>query len=278
MRAFLVALVGALATAGFSQGYNTSTAVDPDVAFRSPQMNEIGVDQRLGQPIMGGASFIDDTGKKVLLKNLLGKRPTLILPIFYRCTGVCYLELVGAVDVLRSMPEVVVGRDLDVIALGINPTETFELARAKKAETLRTYGRKTDPKAWTFLTGDIENLQAVAMSLGFKYRYDKEKDQVSHPSGVMLVTADGTISSYQLGAKYQTAKFRELLALAKKGEVGQKSQTLFFGCIHIDPVTGKRSLMIQNVLRVLAVATVLGIASMLLVLNGRAHFRRRKSA
>jgi protein SCO1/2 len=254
--------------------------MDPDVAFKSPKLGEIGIEQRLGQPIMAAAEFTDESGKKIRLKSLLGKRPVLILPIFYRCTGVCYLELTGVVDMLVESEGLKIGRDLDVVSLGINPKETYELARAKKAETLRSYGRETDKAAWHFLTGTQENLNAVTTSLGFKYRYNAEKDEVSHPSGIMLLTADGTIASYLLGARYDAKKFAGLLALAAKNEVGQKSTELFFGCIHIDPVTGERRIVVEKVLRVLGVLTVAGIVLSILVMNGKVKlpFRNRRQS
>jgi len=277
MRAFrgvfaAAALAGSVLAAG---QYQTGTSVDPDVAFRSPKMKEIGVEQRLGQPIMPHAEFVDDTGKKVKLGDYFqGKRPVIFLPIFYRCEGVCFVEIMGVVDSLNRLPELKVGRDVEVVAMSLKPTETYELARLKKQEFLRTFEPKETHKNWHFLTGDMENIRAVTNSLGFNFTYDEAKDEVSHPSGIMVVTPDGTISSYLLGANFPPERLKSFIQTAAREEVGQKTQEIFFGCIHLDPVTGKRSLVIQNVLKVLAVATLLAITLTILVLTGKARLRR----
>jgi len=261
-----------------SQGYNSSVDINADQFAKDSRIDQIGIDQRLGQPVMKFAEFTDDAGKKIKFSDLLGARPLILLPIFYRCTGVCNLELTGVVDTVTKMKNREVGKDFDVVAVGINPKETYELARAKKAQTLQTYGRPKSASGWHFLTGNMQSIRAVTDSLGFKFNYDADKDQVSHPSGIMILTPKGTISSYILGANYSEDEFNRFLNLAAKEQVGQKSREIFFGCIHLDPVTGKRSIVIENVLKVLGCGTVLAIALTIGVLSGKISLRRRVAA
>lgn len=263
------------ATAG-AQGYQTGIDVNPDTAFKNPKLAKIAVEQRLGQPVQGLAEFTDDRGKKVRFDSLLGKRPIILLPIFYRCTGVCNLELTGVVETIAKMPNRTVGKDFDVVAVGINPKETYELARNKKALTLQSYSRKGTEGGWHFLTGTMENIRGVTDSLGFRFTYDEQKDEVSHPSGIMILTPKGTISSYLLGANYEVGKLGNFLDIAAREEVGQKSKEIFFGCIHLDPVTGKRSLVVKNVLRLFGVVTLIVLATSIAVLSGKLHLSRRK--
>lgn len=271
--AFLFAALPGLAAA---QGYNQGVSYDAETVARNPEAANIGIEQRLGQPVMGLAEFRDDDGRTVRLKDLLGKRPVILLPIFYACTGACNLELQGVVDTLGQAPDLRVGRDLDIVAVGIHPKETSELARNKKTLTLRTFEGKTDPKAWHFLTGDAENARAVTDSLGFRFTYDEGQDRVNHPAAIMVLTPKGTISSYMLGARYTPSQLRSFLGIAAKEEVGQKSKEILFGCVHLDPVTGKRSLVIENVLRLLGVLTVLGMAVGFGVLTGRRWWVRNR--
>jgi protein SCO1/2 len=272
---WIVALAAAGAAAiSAAQGYNASVRFDPDQAFTSPRMKEIGVEQRLGQPVLGVAEFRDQNGQPVRFDRLLGKRPVILLPIFYRCTGVCDLELKGIVSALNELPEWRIGRDVQIVALGLNPKETPELARNRLALLKPAYEFGA-AEGWTFLTGDLANTKAVTDSLGFKFAYDAAKDEVSHPSGIMILTPKGTISSYILGANYEPAKLDGLLKTARNEEVGQRVKEIFFGCIHIDPVTGKRSIMIQNVLKVLGVVTLVAMALAFAALTGRL---RRPSA
>ena len=262
--------LGVSVAAVASAQYQTGTDANPDVAFRDVRMKQIGIDQRLGQKVQGLARFVDDRGKSIAFSDLLGKRPIILLPIFYRCTGVCNLELNGVQQVAKAMANRQVGRDFDVVALGINPKEGPELARLKRIATTREYDRPGTEPGWHFLTGDLLNIKAVTDSLGFKFAYDAEKDQVSHPSGIMVLTKDGTISSYLLGANFTEEKLGAFLDTAKRGEVGQKSKEIFFGCIHLDPITGARSIVIENVLKVLGVITVAGLLTTMIVLSKRA--------
>lgn len=257
------------AASAWSQGYNRDLAVDPDVAFPRPEMKEIGLEQKLGNRVQWAAEFRDESGKKVRLQTLFGKRPVILLPIFYTCTGVCNLEMSGITEALILSEKLEVGRDVEVVALGIHPKETWELARAKEKQVLASYHKSKDPRGWHFLTGDMENIRAVTDSLGFKFSYDEAKNRVNHPSGIMVLTPNGIISSYLVGARYKPERLEKFVATAAAEEVGQKTQELFFGCIHIDPVTGKRSIVIEQVLRVFAAITMIAIVSTIVVLNVR---------
>jgi protein SCO1/2 len=270
--------VGMLASMSYSQGYGTGTDVDPDVAFRSPKMKEIGVDQKMGAQIPLDARFTDDDGKVKTVREIFSGRPVVLLPIFYRCERTCYLELTGVVAALNLTKKLEVGRDVEIVAIGINPTETWELARAKKKSILGSYSKFDKTKQnWHLLTGDMPNIRKVTDSMGFRFAYDEKKNEVSHPSGIMMLTPDGKISSYSLGANYEVERFEKAIALAKDGTITEATKEIFFGCIHIDPVTGKRSLMIENVMRVLAATTVIAIVMLIFALNGKTIFRRKKS-
>ncbi|CAN5403798.1 SCO family protein [soil metagenome] len=275
MRRFVL-LLAALPGIAAAQGYNQGVSFDAATVASNPDAGKIGIDQRLGQPVMGLATFKDDDGKTVRLKDLLGKRPVILLPIFYTCTGACNLELQGIVDTLAQTPSLQVGRDLDIVTLGINPKETPELARNKKTLTLRTFAGKTDPKAWHFLTGDAQDTRAVTDSLGFTFTYDEARDRVSHPAAIMVLTPKGTISSYLIGARYTPTVIKAALATAAKEEVGQKSTEILFGCVHLDPVTGARSIVIENVLRLLGILTLLGMAVGFGVLTGKRWWVRKR--
>jgi protein SCO1/2 len=264
-----VGLGCAISVAAYAQ-YQSGNDINPDVVLRDVRMKQIGIDQRLGQKVQALATFTDESGKSLAFSSLLGKRPIIILPIFYRCTGVCNLELNGVEQTAKEMADRNIGKDFDVVALGINPKEGPELANAKRLKTLREYDRPGTEKGWHFLTGNMENIRAMTNSLGFKFAYDEAKDQVNHPSGIMVLTKDGTISSYLLGANYTSEKLGGFLDTAAKGEVGQKSRELFFGCVHLDPITGARSIVIENVLKVLGVITIAALLSTMIYLSKRA--------
>jgi protein SCO1/2 len=255
------------------QGYQQATAVvRPNV-----DLKDVRIIQRLGNQLPTDVEFKDQDGKSVTLGGLLKGRPALMLAIFYRCQGVCTLEMENLASTLAKMDDKRVGRDFDVIIIGIDPKETPDIAKDKLNETIATSSKlKGTDSGWHFLTGSLKNIRAVTNPLGFFYTYDEANDIVNHPAGLMFVTSTGIVSSYILGANYTVDGFRKDLDLAKKNQIGVKSPDIFFGCIHIDPLTGKRSIVIQNVLKVAGVITILALALTLLTLTGKAKWGKKK--
>ncbi|MFI5386378.1 MAG: SCO family protein [Fimbriimonadales bacterium] len=237
-------------------------------------LHDVKIVQRLGNQVPLGAEFRNRQGRAVRLGELLQSRPVLVLPIFYQCTGVCSLELQDLVDTLPKMTKWRIGRDFDVVVLSINPKEGPDLALSKFQSTVSASpGLAGTEPGWHFLTGTLTSIRSVTDALGFYYTYDADKDLVNHPAGIIFLTPSGVVSSYILGASYSTDGLSKNLDLAAKNRVGEKSADIFFGCIHIDPLTGQRSLAIQGVLRLLGLATILTIAATLAVLSKKRKAR-----
>lgn len=256
-------------------GLQQETAILP----RTVDVSQVKIIQRIGSQIPLDAQFKDQEGKPVTIGSLLHKRPAMILAIFYRCTGVCGVELANLVETLSKMREKRVGRDFDVIVVGIDPVETPDLAKDKLNETLATApDLKETAASWHFLTGDLKTIRSVTNPLGFYYTYDVAQDIVNHPAGLMFLTPTGVVSSYILGAQYTPQAIAKDLETASRNQLGVKSADIFFGCIHIDPLTGKTSLVVENVLKVLAAGTVISLGLAVLTLSGKTRWKKRKKA
>jgi protein SCO1/2 len=243
----LFGLVASMACAAFGQF--DQAAVPPGAMSKDPRLSKIRVVQRPGVQLPMDTPFKDEAGKSVVLGDYFGKRPVLLLPIFYNCTGVCTVELQGILGALRGMKSMTVGKDLDVVV-----------------SVVGEYGRPQSAPGWHFLTGDERNIHAVTDPLGFYFLDDPKNDWVDHPSGVMVLTPHGIVSRYFVGITYNPKTLQAEVARAGKDEIGKVTTDQFFGCVHLDPITGKRSIVIQNVLRlggiVTILALILGIASM----------------
>ena len=258
----------------FGQGFQQATGVVP------PNINleDVKIIQRLGNQIPPDATFKDQNGTTVTIGSLFRGRPVLMLAIFYRCTGVCSVEMENLASTLEKVNDLKVGKDFDVIVVGIDPIETPDLAKDKLKETLATAPKfKGTEGSWHFLTGTMPNIRAVTNKLGFFFTYDAANDIVNHPAGIMFLTPTGAVSSYILGATYTPEAFKKDIAIAQKSQIGIKSPDIFFGCIHVDPLTGKRSLVIENVLRVAGVITVLAVLLTILTLTGKAKWNQKKA-
>ena len=263
-----LALLPALAAA---QGGMVQSTVSSGAVAANPDLKGVFLEGRIGDRLPTDVPLRNDQGEPTDTGRLLRGRPLLVLPIFYRCNGVCTTEMQGVLNALRKNPELRPGRDLDVVVLGLNPKETPELAAAKKAEYLETYGHKDTKDGWIFLTGPQKETARVANALGVHYVYHPETDQVDHPSAVVVLTPEGRVSTVMTEGMYPSARFAADVARAAQEGLGPKETTSWFGCVHTDAVTGKRSIAVQSVTRAAAVAVVLGLLTSMVVLS-----RRRK--
>lgn len=232
------------------------------VFAQSGQLNlgdRIGIDQKLGDQVPLDTPVMDEHGKQIKLGDVLNGRPVVFMPIFYTCKGVCGVELSNMLkSAIKMKKTFAIGDKYDLVVLSINPKETPDLALAKERELQDMYSRPESGPGWHLLTGTSEaNIRKVTDSLGFRYEYKPETDQINHPSGIMILTPQGKISSYIYGADYPTKVLQDSLVLANEGKVGAKAEVILLGCIMVDPVTGKRTLMVERVLKFAGILTVL---------------------
>jgi protein SCO1/2 len=245
-------------------------AQEPDRKNESPLARTMGITQRLGETVPKDATFKDEDGKTIHFGDLLHGRPIVLIPIFYACRTGCPLVTDSVMKTLakagKAEDELIPGRDLDVVLLSIHPKETPELARAKKNLILNAMEPPNAPegwrnraeKGWHLLTGSLESIHQVTNAIGFKYKYDPKYDLINHPTCTVILTPTGRISSYTIGNAFPTVVAKEDLATAAKDAVGEKAdQSMMFGCIMLDPTTGKYRVVVENVLRLLGALTVI---------------------
>jgi protein SCO1/2 len=271
----LVALVLMLSLAAWGQGGFQAT-MDSTAAASTPSvdLSKVHIDQDLGAQVPMTAQFKDWDGTTVTFGTLLGTRPAILVPIWYNCTGVCNVELQNLLTTIDKLKTRKLGTDYEVIVMSINPSEGPELAAGKRKNVLNTLEQKGTDKGWHFLTGTMPNIRAVTDAVGFHFTYDPVKNFANHPAGLMVLSPTGQVSSYLYGANYAVPTVQADLDTAKQGRIGAKSEELFFGCIHCDPITGKKSIVVENVLRLMGVLTVIVLVGSILTLSGKKFIRR----
>ena len=269
LRRLVVALFLLLTAFAAAQGGINQTVVSGSVGLNA-NLAGVSVEQKIGAVPPLDVPLTDEKGRATNMGRLFRGRPLVLLPIFYRCNGVCTTEMQGVLNALGKNRDLVPGRDLDIVVLGLNPKETPDLARAKKAEYLDAYGHRETADGWTFLTAPEDRVQKVATALGVHYTYDPEHDRVNHPSAVLVLTPGARVSAYELSGMVPPARFAADVRRAGRDELSKAvSDESWLGCVHVDPVTGKRSIVVQGVLRVLGVLVVLGLVTAMAVLSRR---------
>ena len=239
-----------------------------------PGLRNVSLEQRLNQQVPLDISFHDDTGRQMPLSSYFGGKPIILALVYYQCPMLCTQILNGLVISLRGM-SLVSGRDFEVVAVSIDPTETPDLAARKKAEYLRRYVKSST--GWHFLTGAEPQIRQVADAVGFRYAYDPRTKQYAHASAIMVLTPGGRLSRYFYGIEYAPRDLRLGLVEASENKIGSAADQILLYCYHYDPSTGKYSAIVMNIVRLAGALTLLIFGS-LLALMWRRDLRRSRHA
>jgi len=238
-------------------------------------LKSVGIEQKLDAQLPLDAEFKDESGDIVKLGNYFGKdRPVVLALVYYECPMLCNEVLNGLTGSLKGN-SFEAGKEFDVVAISFDARENDkpELAKNKKASYLTRYGRGAGAEnGWHFLTGTQSEIDKVTQAVGFNYEFDEATNQFAHAGGIMIITPDGRISRYLYGIDYAPKDLKFALMESAEGKIGNAVEQLYLYCFHYNPATGKYGLEILSVMRLMAVATVLGLGGMLFV-----FWRREKN-
>ena len=239
-------------------------------------VSQVGFDQKLGVQLPLDLTFRDETGRERRLAELFGRRPVILAPVYYRCPLLCNQLLNG---LTRSLKPVALGagKDFDVVAFSINPDETPDLARPKKAAYLEQYDRPDSGAGWYFLTGEAKSIKGLAEAIGFRYTFNPVTKLYAHAAGVVIVTPDGRIARYFYGIDFPPKELESELERAKAGRIGTPIGRLLLLCYDYDAATGKYTLSILRLIRIAGTATAVALAGFMFVMFRREGKQRRLS-
>lgn len=243
-----------------------SAAMPPDQLPAA--LRDIGIDQKLGQPVSLDLPFRDESGRVVRLSEFFRTRPVVLALVYYDCPMLCHMVLNGLLRGLRAVP-LNAGRDFDVVAVSIDPREGPELAGTRRRSYVEKYNRAGAESGWHFLTGDEPSIQQLAREAGFRYAWDEKAKQYTHAAGVMILTPDGRLARYFYGVEYSARDLKLGLIEASARRIGSPVDRILLYCFHYDPSTGRYGVAILNVIRTAGLATALALAGMILVLRRR---------
>ena len=203
------------------------------------ELDGVGIVQRLDEQVPLGLEFVDHTGKAVVLSDLIdGERPVILTLNYYRCPQLCSLTLNGLVDGLRDV-DLDLGTEYNIVTVSINPDEGPAIAAQNRAGYLAALNEEVPESAWPFLTGNQENIEALAKAIGFGYRFDEPSGEFAHTASITFVTPEGRISKYMNDVRFLPRDLRLAVVDASQGKVGSLIDTLLlFNCFQWDPEAG----------------------------------------
>jgi protein SCO1/2 len=210
-----------------------------------------------------------ETGAPIRLGDTIGPRPAVLVLEYLRCQNLCSLVLSGAVAAMQQQ-KLMPGRDLDLVAISIDPRDT--IADAAAARTM--YSRRfADPAAASagihFLIGSPADVRRIASVVGFPYRFDRASDQFAHPAGIVVTTPDGRLSRYLLGLNPPPAELREALMQAADERITPPAHPLLLLCFGYDPDPDSAVGLVMRLVRIVSLVVILGLAALILFLLRR---------
>ena len=212
-----------------------------------PELQGVGIVEKIGQKIDLELEFVAENGYPVRLKEYFYKgRPVILNLVYYSCPMLCNLLLNGQTEALREIPGQP-GTDFEIVTISIDPAETFDLARQKRAAYIESYGRPAP--GWHFLTDYRGNVKQLAQQVGFYYRYDERSRQYAHAAAIMLLTPEGVVARYLYGVHFKPRDLRLALAEAARGHGAFSVDRLLLFCFHYDPQARSYVLFATNFMR-----------------------------
>ena len=242
-----------------------------------PALKNVGIDQKLNQQVPLDLAFRDENGETVKLGQYFGKRPVVLSLVYYDCPMLCTQVLNGMVGAFKTLA-FVPGAEYEVVTVSFDPSETPQLAAAKKrlyVDYLPEAKRQGATNAWHFLTGDEASIRSLTEAVGFRYQWDEETKQFAHASGIMVLTPEGKLAQYYYGIEYSPKDLRLGLVEASANKIGTPVDQLLLYCYHYDPATGKYGAAVMNMVRLGGLLTIVGITILLLALRRRGAAQMR---
>jgi len=235
----------------------------------SAEKTTIGITEHLGSRIPLDITFRDETGKPVRLAELV-TGPTIILPVYFSCTNVCYNLQWGLAQVLPKIRSKA-GEEYRVLSVSFDENDSPQLAATFKRVYLNSMHAPFPDDGWRFLTGDADNIHRLTDAAGFGFQR-RGRDFI-HPSGSFIITRDGTIVRYLYGTTFLPKDLALALIEARDGTSGATIRKIVDYCFVFDP--GQKTYAF-NLLRVSATVVILCTGGFLvfLIMTGKKRKQR----
>jgi protein SCO1/2 len=261
-------------------------ASDPNLA-QSPQgrsavlpvVDEAAtVMDKLGAPAALTATFTDSAGVTHRLDSLIRReRPTVLNLGYYGCPSLCGFMLQSLVDAM-SGSGMRPGRDFNLLSISIDHREAPSLAAEKKASFVSALGWPDVTPEWHFLVGDPDQIEALAASVGWRFRWSEHTQQYDHPPVIVLLSPDGRVARYLDARSMDASVLRTGLIEAGQGRIGSFLERILASCLTYDANTGAYTVTAMTIMRIGGGLTVLALASMVFLLWRRERTRMRVAA
>lgn len=217
----------------------------------------VGVTRHHGDTIPLDLSFRTAEGDAVELQKYFdGTTPVILNLVYHDCPMLCGLMLNGMTQTLSNLSWTP-GQEFRVLTVSFNPRETPEMARTNKETYLDQLGRPDAERGWHWLTGSDASIRGLTEAVGFNYRWVADQQEYAHPTVLIFLSGDGTITRYIYGMEAPASDTRKALVEASSGTVGNPVDQIAMYCFQFDPEENTYTADAFNLMRIGSVAMVL---------------------
>ena len=238
----------------------------------------ITIHDRLGSTVPLEQKIRRSDGELVTFESILDSGlPVIFNPIYFSCPMLCNMVVE---NLIKSMAEcdLVLGQDFEIVTMSIDPRDKALDARNRKRALVEVFreeavltGVSTESaeKGWHFITGEEENLRAIADSVGFDYEWNTYNQEYAHGAGAFVLSPAGVLTRTLQGLEFDPQTLRLALVEASDGKVGSWADQMILTCFVYDPEKARYGPEALLVMRLGGLVTVLGLGGFLLALRRR---------
>ncbi len=191
---------------------------------------EIGIIEKLDQPVPDDIMLTDESGNLVNMKSLIDK-PTIVTFVYFNCPMLCSPLMNGLSEVMDKT-DLVPGKDYQVLTIGFNTAEPLSLAIAKKKNYVRNMKTKGAAEGWKFFVADSANVAKSTEALGFRFK--PAGTEFLHSATLIFVSPEGKITRYLNGTYFLPFEFKMAVVESSKGQVGPTINKILQYCYGYD--------------------------------------------
>jgi protein SCO1/2 len=193
-----------------------------------------GIVEKTGDYLPGPLFFNDESGNRRELAELID-RPTIILPVYYRCPKICSFDMANLAMALQrtSRP----ADSFRVITVSFDEEENSEDASRAKNNYTALLGESYPEDSWIFLTGDRENILRLTEAIGYTFKRGK-RGLFIHPSAMAVTSREGRIIKYVYG-EFLVGDVDLALMEAQKNTPSASIKRFLAYCLEGDPARNK---------------------------------------
>ncbi len=218
------------------------------------EIGGVGVEDRRGRRV-ASVTLKDHTGREINTADLFdGKRPVVIVPMYYTCPVVCSTTLTLTLEALLRIGDLVPGKDYTLFVYSFDHRD--DVLRA--AEKCRTVERYLGKGVGRCAVGDSVSVWELSSSIGMLYKRIKG-GLFSHPVAVIVATPDGRVSRavYDVGG-INPMDLRLAVLEAADGKVGRNTvvNKFLLYCYRYDSANRRYELVVWRIVKLFGVLSI----------------------